>query len=57
MGEISMSGSMRAASFGWRLLYADLREVGSKALARRSAVALRAMAGQDRKCIRGKLAG
>jgi len=21
MGEISMSGSMRAASFGWRLLY------------------------------------
>jgi len=22
MGEISMSGSMRAASFGWRLLYA-----------------------------------
>jgi|GEM_PF-3211098 len=35
MGEISMSGSMRAASFGWRLLYADLREVGSKVLARR----------------------
>jgi len=26
MGEISMSGSMRAASFGWRLLYA--RHVG-----------------------------
>jgi len=23
MGEISMSGSRRAASFGWRLLYAD----------------------------------
>jgi len=26
MGEISMSGSMRAASFGWRLLYADCRK-------------------------------
>jgi len=28
MGEISMSGSMRAASFGWRLLYAGQAKEG-----------------------------